>query len=219
MKPVFLIIFFAAVFFSSSAFAALSQETRFVVGVDYREENESMSLMDVFLAEGRASNPREPSPRFTANVYAFNESLLYSVEFDVSTMVFDAADPSWFDKDGNQIFVPTARAIAPQGYGFEFISLPYFNEAKKVAVIKNSNQKMLLELDLSNFTNCNQNGACDYLQGENTKNCGTDCKDSSQDLPIVPVEKPAIPLIVPIVAVMLIAAAAYFYSKKARKRA
>ncbi len=205
---------FAVVFLSSSVFAAVSREIRFVVGVDYWEENESMSLVDVFLAEGRASNSREISPRFAANLYAFNESLLYSVEFDVSTVVFDAADRSWFDKDGNQIFVPTARAIAPQGYGFEFISLPYFNEAKKVAIIKNSNRNVLLEVDLANFTNCNQNGACDYLQGENTKNCGTDCKDPSQDLPIVPVEKPAIPLIVPIIAVLLMAiAVAYLYKK------
>ncbi len=183
----------------------------------YSEKDGKFFLYDEpELFEGDAPTVFEGETRFNVALFSFAGEELYLLYFDVQTFVWDAADPSWFDKDGNQVVIPTARVFDEPGV--TMVNFPYFSEAAKAVFRSSSDNSTLLEVDLSKKASCNQNGACDYLRGENTKNCGADCKDSSQDLPIVPVEKPAIPLIVPIVVVMLIAAAAYFYWKKARKR-
>lgn len=207
---------FFLLFFIFSVAAPYYSGAHYALSVYYWESNGSVSFVSLFLVEGTGGDRFEGDKRFNASLYAFNGSLLHSVLFDVSTSFSGAADPSWFDEEGNQIFIPTARGIELEGHGETSIVIPFFDEGQKVVITRSSTNEVLLEVDLSERATCNQNDVCDFLEGENSKGCPFDCTDPSQDVTFVPTDKKEqnLGVVLFLVIILVVVVLAFFFKKR-----
>jgi len=131
-----------------------------------------LNLTSIGLLDGTAPDRlNQPEVGYTLKVVSFKNEVLYSFKFSIDTTILSAADPSWFDEEGNQIYIPneTQKTINETSINLIF---PYFKNAKTVDIF-DQNNTLVLSIDISKYATCNTNGVCDH--NENYNICPEDC--------------------------------------------
>ncbi len=141
-----------------------------VVVLTLRYANASFSFEDAHLVEGEfIANPSTGA--YEVRVLNARGEVQYRTSFDVDFRTYGAADPSWFDDSGNQVFFPTPRPTQTEG-SFLF-ELPLYDDLATGQVVKN--EKTLLSFPLDQFALCNSNAICEPAKNENADTCPQDC--------------------------------------------
>ncbi|GEM_PF-6233785 len=98
---------------------------------------------------------------YTLRLVSFQQKVLYETTFNVAT---DALFSIPLSKSTQSV----QQSIKKTSFG---IVLPYFANAKTVQILKKDN--LLLTVDLSGFSTCNENKICDG--SESLQTCAADC--------------------------------------------
>ncbi|MBS3156906.1 hypothetical protein J4442_01890 [Candidatus Woesearchaeota archaeon] len=98
----------------------------------------------------------QPSFGYLLRLISFEDDVLYSRYFDINVDIVFAADPSWFDENGNQIFIPEYDVPEIKDTILE-ISIPYYSNAKRIEIFDPYGKK-LLEIDVSSFAKMDSDG-------------------------------------------------------------
>lgn len=194
MKKYFLLIVF--ILFLSIVFAETTQYNVFSLTIHYK--NGELSKEDAFLIQ--SSQKIEPSKigDYSLKMYSFNNELLYESKFSISLEKNFEPNPDWFDDEGNQIVFPNETSISTVDETSFTLFVPYFHNVEKIKIFKD--EKLKLEIDLSEFSICNENGICDNK--ETNELCPEEClcgngkcdntesyATCSQDCPYIPTER------------------------------
>ncbi len=136
---------------------------------------------------------------FRGEIVSGKEEVLSSFKFD--------------PQKGNPVF--KKGSIAVDG--------PYFTNAAKVNFYNNKNQ-LLLTLDVSGSSFCNDDGTCNSDVGENYQNCPNDCRPPVTPTPVLTTipggglfSQPLVLIILLVVIVVIVVLAVWFIIKKKRK--
>ncbi|MDD4878701.1 MAG: hypothetical protein PHO02_06755 [Candidatus Nanoarchaeia archaeon] len=113
------------------------------------------TLESIDLVEGYPDHKLQPEEGFTAKVYGFDGTELYSFKFPVEFWFYD--NPTVLTETYPLIIFPHYRNI---------------REAK----IYDKKDNLQLTIDLSDYATCNQNGVCNPDIGEDNEYCPSDCK-------------------------------------------
>ncbi len=177
MKP--LSVLLMLVIFLPNAFA-LSYSAYFTY------EGDKMALGGITLTDA-APAPSSKGNAYAARVLSFQNEVLYETTFNLFTEGFYS--------------IPLDKGMAHgsnqvQKTSFDLL-LPYFPHAKKLQILKNGS--VLLDVDLSEFSSCNENRMCDGSEspdtcpgdctcgnrfcdaGENYMKCSADCPSGQDD--------------------------------------
>lgn len=141
--------------FSLSGVSAMAGDGSLAVDMHY--DNGKVSLNELRLLEREPPDFfHEPEEGFTAKILAFNGSMLYSRKFEFSLWAYD----------NPQVLAETD----------ELLILPYYNHMEEFRLY-DSDGKLMLSADLSEYAICNQNGMCNPDYGETEKTCAEDCRE------------------------------------------
>lgn len=149
------------VFLSSLAYAA---EDNIVMYIQLGISGEKMSVEDVGLVEGESSNVFVDAPEYTAIVSSLQGE---KSEADVSFPGYVYADS--FDPDEE----PISEAMIVDNSA-QILFFPYYRDVDKL-VVYDSERKLVLSYDLSEYRICDFDGSCKDNEDFNT--CPEDCKE------------------------------------------
>ncbi len=128
------------------------------VVVDY--DNGALSLKDILLIKA-SPMPASKTGEYTARILSFKDETLFETAFNVNLEPFYSMPLSKETAKLPQKLTKTTLDLV----------LPYYANAKKIQILKNNN--LLLEIDLSKFSTCNENKICDG--SESLEACPSDC--------------------------------------------
>ena len=117
------------------------------IDLEYSPNDNSFSLETINLV-GTGPDNKIQHPGFTTNLIAFNSSIIYKLNFSVTTY-----------------HVPIEKTSIT-------LSFPYFNYAKELHIY-NSQGRLVFTIDLASYATCNQNLFCEI--NENNETCPEDC--------------------------------------------
>ncbi|MBI2651987.1 hypothetical protein HYX00_00855, partial [Candidatus Woesearchaeota archaeon] len=127
-----------------------------VIGYD----NGALSLKDVLLIKA-SPMPASETGEYKARILSFKGDVLFETAFNVNLEPFYSMPLSKETVKPPQKLTKTT---------FDLV-LPYYANAKSIQILKNNN--LLLEIDLSKFSTCNENKVCDG--SESLEACPGDC--------------------------------------------
>ncbi|MBU2637576.1 MAG: hypothetical protein KJ955_01240 [Nanoarchaeota archaeon] len=107
------------------------------------------------LVEGYPDHKLQPEDGFNAKVLSVKGEEIYSFNFSVEFWFYDN---------------PTILTEKPV-----LIIFPYYRNVQE-AKIYDKEDKLVLTVDLSGYTTCNENAVCNIDIGENEELCPSDCK-------------------------------------------
>ena len=137
---------------------AFAQSLSYSVVIGY--DNGALSLKDILLIKA-SPMPASKTEEYTARIISFKEDILFETAFNVNLEPFYSIPLSKETAKAPQKLTKTT---------FDLL-LPYYANAKSLRILKNDN--MLLEVDLSKFSTCNENKICDG--SESPEACPGDC--------------------------------------------
>src|SRR3989344_6320736 len=98
-------VVFISVLFLLGCVSALDQQAVFVLTLRYDKGN--VSAQSLVVTQGYFSPPiDQPEEGYLLEVLSVDRRVLYSQRFDFNLEMSSAADPSWFDKQGRQVYIP-----------------------------------------------------------------------------------------------------------------
>lgn len=144
-------IYFLALFTILSLVVVVQAQTDDVVlSLRLKYDNSGITLQEMKLIEGSPPDRlNQPSEGYTARIISFGDVELYSFKFSIELEPLNALDPSWFDKDGNQIIFPEDK-IEPLTELDFVLNLPHFSNAEKVEILDMS-EELILSIDVSKY--------------------------------------------------------------------
>ena len=127
-------VVFISVLFLLGCVSALEQQAVFVLTLRYDKGN--VSAQSLVVTQGYFSPPiDQPEEGYLLEVLSVDRRVLYSQRFDFNLEMSSAADPSWFDKQGRQVYIPAANETR---FYLEKTSLelmlPYFRDASRIQI-------------------------------------------------------------------------------------
>ncbi len=129
-----LFAFVLSLFFLLNIVSALERGEVFVLTLKYDQGN--VSVASLVKTEGYFAPPIDKLAKgYLLEVISSEGKLLYRQYFDFNLEMNTAADPSWFDEKGNQVYFPTVNETHTllERASIEII-FPYFKEASKINV-------------------------------------------------------------------------------------
>ncbi len=164
------IIIVAAFFvFLISPTIAGKQDVYFLL-LEYDGQN--IELEKFYVTKANYVEEYKKTGEFAVEIKSFDNVLLYTRRFDIATEFTYSADPEWFDKNGNQVIIPTLPKIKEAGY--KEIILPYFADGKAIAIKKGGRTVKIIPA--IQFARTCGDKICQ--EHENALNCKNDCKKS-----------------------------------------
>ncbi len=109
------------------------------------------------IASPAPNHNSQPEDGYIAKVISFSGEELYSYRFAASFHVYDYPDYEEPDE------IPV------------LLSFPYFGNAEMLQVYSQDGKRLMLEVDLSDYAICNEDGRCD--KAEKAGYCSTDCTE------------------------------------------
>lgn len=128
------------------------------VVMDYNEG--AFSLKDILLVKA-APMPSSETGGYTAKIISFKNEILFETAFNVNLEAFYSFPLS----------KETPKAAKKLTKTNLDLLLPYYANAKSIQILKDN--KLLLEIDLSRFSTCNENKICGGA--ESVESCPSDC--------------------------------------------
>ncbi len=138
-----IITLFLLIAFSTVAF---SSENIYIATIE--ESNDQLILKEIDLIGGPGRDYLDqPSKGYSTKIISFkNEKLMaYNFSFDREPIIEPASESL-----NNEL--PKEPII---------LQFPYYNNAKKIEILDETG-KLKLEIDLSSYARCNENGFCDF---------------------------------------------------------
>jgi|SRR3989338_2564743 len=122
--------------------------------------NGALSLKDILLIKATPM-PASETGEYTARIISFKEEVLFESAFNVNLEPYYSFPLSKETAKSSRKLTKTTFDLLP----------PYYVNAKSFQILKNDN--MLLEVDLTKFSTCNENKICDG--SESLQSCISDC--------------------------------------------
>jgi len=123
-------------------------------------DNETLSLKDILLIKA-SPMPADKTGEYTTRIVSFKGDLLFETNFNINL------DPLYSMPLSKETATSSKRLTKTS---FDLV-LPYYSNAKIIKILKEN--KLLLEIDLSRFSACNENHVCDGA--ESVSSCPGDC--------------------------------------------
>lgn len=146
----------------------------FRIDVDRSSGEWEVSYNDFELRSGSISNSQivdQPDEGFNVSIVSFKNRILFSyLQYYPFEEPREAADPAWFDDEGNQVVVLEGDTYDISADSV-VAAVPYFYNGKEILV--KDNGKLLFAIDVSQHSLCNENGVCD--ENEYFDVCPQDC--------------------------------------------
>ena len=167
MKPIKFIVFF--ILCSAIVFA---QQNKIYYSLTLEYTKGEILKKDMFLIESPEQDYKnQPGEGYSLILKSFKEEELFSMKFNFPLKKINDAPVDWFDKEGQQIIVPTVTEKELDRASIA-LSVPYFKNGKTIEIYDKSN-KLKLSIDVSEFSTCNFNKICDLKESHEL--CPEDC--------------------------------------------
>lgn len=135
---------------------AAAEDLSYVVVMKF--DGSSFTPESLDLAAGSAPDIiLQPEDGYIAKVISFSEKELYLFKFTASLHVYDAP------------FQPEEKFIQ--------LIFPHFDNAEMLEIYSPDNKKLMLSIDLSDYSICNEDEVCDA--SEDLEHCASDCTEET----------------------------------------
>lgn len=194
MKKYIILLIIALI--SYTVYAESNLYDTFSITINYKDGE--LSKEDIFLIQSPEKIQPIKTGDYSIKVYSFNNDVLFESKFSIGLEKNLEPNPDWFDDEGNQIINPNETSLSTIDEISYTLFAPYFFNAEKIKIFKDDELK--LEIDVSEYAICNENGICDNQETHELCPdeclCGNDKCDNgesyttcSQDCPYTPTER------------------------------
>ena len=148
----------------SAQIAFENQSYAYLISINNSNGSLSLDSLGLIKTNGFPDDIPGSDKDYTAKIISFGRDVLYKINFSIASsdnFLYSSSDPSWFDEQGNQIYIPTVNESDEMSVLIlpTILTIPYFPNAEKIEIYS-PEEELILTIDVSRYATCKTDEGC-----------------------------------------------------------